>query len=71
MLNIQGMGFTDLYLTQQILLDLLNLTMEELFKQDIPTLVRLRGIVICEITLHQLGQINEMLQSQLEDILPI
>ena len=33
--------------------------------------VHMMDIVICEITLHQLGQIKEMLQSQLADILLI
>ena len=71
MLNIIELAFTDLYLIQVPLLDLSNSMMEEQFKLVILMLVPMMDIVICEITLHQLGQIKEMLQSQLADILLI
>ena len=69
--NIKELDFTDLYLIQVLLLDLLNSMMEEQFKLVILMLVRMMDIVICEITLHLLGQIKEMLLYQLADILPI
>ena len=68
--NIIELAFTDLELMVQPL-DLSNLMMEEQFKLVILMLVHMMDIVICEITLHQLGQIKEMLQSQLADILLI
>ena len=68
--NILELAFTDLELMFQPL-DLSNLMMEEQFKLVILMSVHMMDIVICEITLHQLGQIKEMLQSQLADILLI